>query len=295
MDNNDDLFANFLNRMDTFEEDPLTRKEEFSMGVFDKFLFDQQIQQIDQMSDQEAYIFIKENLEYITSRILNKQWEYPHILIREKYLRAFSKVLATMPVSASVRTCTNKICYDYLTSGLDDPNVKKVVLDLSRTVNYNQIQALIGVGIPSEIASILTLSRYSTINEEVNIKRLNFCICQQDPELMTVQNIVYIYEKLFDRIGELFKQTMFEYYTPEQELDLGSSFQEVYSTVSLAVLTIVNNMTISNIEKLIRGYIADWEYSGRPPVRFSLISLSADYSRIQRIVEVINAEGTFVP
>ena len=46
--------------------------------------------------------------------------------------------------------------------------------------------------------------------------------------------IVWIYEKLFDQVGELFEQTMFEYYSPEQELDLGNDFSEVYSTISLA-------------------------------------------------------------
>ena len=54
-------------------------------------------------------------------------------------------------------------------------------------------------------------------------------------------------------------------------------------------------MSMANIDRIIRSYIADWEYSGRPPVRFSLISLSADYSRIQTIVEIITKEGTYVP
>lgn len=281
--------------METLEVPELQRKEEFNMGVFDKFLFDQQVQSIDQMSDQDAYNLIKENIEYISVRILNKEWEWPQVLIKQKWLNAYSRVLSTMPVTHLVRVCTNKICYDYHTSGLDDPDVKTLVLHLSRTVNYPYIQALIGIGIPDSIASFLCLSRFSTMDETVNTRRLNFSICQQDPELMTVQHIVSIYEKLYDRVGDLFKQTMFEYYTPDQELDLGNDFQEIYSTVSLAVLTIVNNMTMANIEKLIRGYITDWEYIGRPPVRFSLISLSADYSRIQRIVEIITKEGTFVP
>jgi len=267
------------------------------MGVFDKFHFDNAIQNLDKMSDQEAFNFIKENIEYISTRILNKEWEYPEVLISGKYLQAYGRVIRSMPVTHTIRICTNKICYDYFTSNIvdKDPEIKKVVLEFSKIVNYNYIQALIGAGVPNDIACNLTMSRFSTINETVNIKRLNFSIAQQDPELMTVQRIVWIYEKLFDNIGELFKQTMFEYYTPEQELDLGNDFQEVYSTISLAILIIVNNMTMDNIDKLIRGYISDWEYIGRPPVRFSLISLSADYGRIQHVVESITREGIYVP
>ena len=297
--NTENPFEGFLSKMDNIKESELLRKEPFDMGVFDSFMFDQQIQNLDKLSDQDAYTFIKNNIEYISTTLLNNEWKYPMVLASDKFLRTYGRVISSMPISHSIRIATNKICYDYHTLREDqfpiNEETKRIVYDLSKTVNYPYIQALMGVGLPNDIACILTLCRFSTISEKVNIKRLNFHICKQDPELMTDQMIVYIYEKLFDRVGDLFKQTMFEYYTPEQELDLGQEFQEVYSTISLAILVIVNNMPMSSIDTLIRSYIDDWQYVGRPPVRFSLISLSGDYGRIQCIVERLTKEGIYVP
>ena len=292
-------FEGFFKGMENLEETPLRRKEEFDMGVFDTFMFEQQIQNLDRMNDQDAFNFIKNNIEYISTAIINKEWKFPMVLVSDKFLRVYARILASMPISHTIRLATNKICYDYNTISEEkfpkNEETKRAVLNLSKTVNYPYINSLMGIGLPNDVACNLALCRFSSIDETVNIKRLNFHICQQDPELMTTQMIIWIYEKLFDKVGDLFKQTMFEYYSPEEELDLGNDFQEIYSTISLAILVIVNNLTLSDIDKLIRGYIADWEYIGRPPVRFSLISLSADYSRIQRVVENITNEGTYVP
>lgn len=272
------------------------RKEEIDLGFFDQYQFDTFIRTLDQRSDIEVMNFLKVNLEFICNRILSNEWDCPDVLISDKFMRNFSQVLTTVNITHGMRVAANKICYDYLTSGITiDDNVKDKVLRLSRVVNYAYIQQLVGVGLDEVTASNLVLCRFSSIKEKINIRRLNFVICTKDPEVMTTQMIVYIYEKLFDRVGELFKETMWEYYTPDQEVELGNDFLEIYSTVSLAILTIVNNMPMASIEKIITGYVTDWEYIGRPPTRFSLISLSADYNRIQLVVEALTERGIYVP
>ena len=272
------------------------RKGEINLGFFDQYQFDTFIRTLDQRSDIEVMNFLKTNLEFICNRILSNEWDCPDVLISDKFMRNFSQVLTTVNITHGMRVAANKICYDYLTSGIMiDDNVKEKVLRLSRVVNYAYIQQLVGVGLDEVTASNLVLCRFSSIKEKINIRRLNFVICTKDPEVMTTQMIVYIYEKLFDRVGELFKETMWEYYTPDQEVELGNDFLEIYSTVSLAILTIVNNMPMASIEKIITGYVTDWEYIGRPPTRFSLISLSADYNRIQLVVEALTDRGIYVP
>ena len=272
------------------------RKEEINLGFFDQYQFDTFIRTLDQRSDIEVMNFLKVNLEFICNRILSNEWDCPDVLISDKFMRNFSQVLTTVNITHGMRVAANKICYDYLTSGITiDDNVKDKVLRLSRVVNYAYIQQLVGVGLDEVTASNLVLCRFSSIKEKINIRRLNFVICTKDPEVMTTQMIVYIYEKLFDRVGELFEETMWEYYTPDQEVELGNDFLEIYSTVSLAILTIVNNMPMASIEKIITGYVTDWEYIGRPPTRFSLISLSADYNRIQLVVEALTERGIYVP
>lgn len=273
-------------------------KEAFNLGFFDQYQFDCFITSLDTRSDAEVCSFLKQNLNFIANKIIQNQWEYPAVLISEKFLFNLGLVLAAIDsknIKQNVRVSVNKICYDYHTA---HPNEEHpTILNLAKIVNREVIDKMIGKcdGMTENLAANLALCRYSTMNEKVNIRRLNFVMCTKELEILTVQNIVYIYEILFDRIGDLFKETMWEYYSPEQEIDNGSEFGEIYSTISLAILTIVNNMTLQNIETLIRGYVSDWEYVGRPPVRFSLISISGDYPRVQMIVEKLRDEKIYVP
>ena len=288
--------VDILKQMLDFDPKPEQKEESFNMGFFDQYQFDTFIRTLDQRSDMEVMNFLRVNLDFICNRILSNEWDCPEVLISDKFMSNFTQVLTTVNITHGIRVAANKICYDYLTSGTNiDDDVKDKVLRLSKIVNFAYIQQLVGIGLDEVTASNLVLCRFSSIKEKINIRRLNFVICTKDPEVMTTQMIVYIYEKLFDRVGELFKETMWEYYTPDQEVDLGNDFLEIYSTVSLAILTIVNNMPMASIEKIITGYVTDWEYIGRPPTRFSLISLSADYNRIQMVVEALTDKGIYVP
>lgn len=284
-----------LKKLLNYSPEPV-KEESYNMGFFDQYQFDTFIRSLESRDDLSVMNFIQANMSYICNKILSSEWNFPEVLITEKFIKNFTNVLSRMNITHVIRLTANRICYDYLTSGMKlDQNIKDLLLKLSKIVNYAYIQQLVGIGLDETTASYLALSRFSSIREKINIRRLNFVICNKDPEIMDTQMIVYIYEKLFDRIGELFEETMFEYYTPDQELELGNDFFEIYSTVSLAILTIVNNMPMPDIKRLINSYINDWEYVGRPPVRFSLISLSADYSRIQSVVEELTEKGIYVP
>ena len=47
----------------------------------------------------------------------------------------------------------------------------------------------------------------------------------------------------------------------------------------------VNNMTIEDIDRLIRIFIDRWIALGRPETRFSLRALSGDFGRLRSVVE----------
>lgn len=285
-----------LNNLIEFSGDP-EMKEAFNLSFFDQYQFDSFITSLDRRSDDEVYSFLKQNLVFIVNCIVQNQWANPGVLVSEKFIRNFCRVISELKtISQNIRIAANKICYDFSTSGINDSNTRIAVMNLARAANNVMIQQLISIdGLDEPTASNLALCRYSSLNERTNVRRLNFVICTKDIEVMTVQTIVKIYEKFFDRVGTLFKETMWEYYTPEQKIDFGSDFSEIYSTISLALLTIVNNMTMVDIERLIRGYVSDWEYMGKPPVRFSLISISSDYGRVQQIVEMLREQKIYVP
>lgn len=245
------------------------------------------------LSDNEIIHLIKENIDSIVNDVLSNNIPYIHILFNKRFIANFIKVMHSIPIDYTKRVCCNKISYEYLCEDVKDEEVKKAFLNLSMVTNRDIVNSLISLGLDESLSAMLAMSRFSSVKEKINAERLNFVIAQEDPNLMTEQMIVYIYEKLFDKITDLFVATMLEVYSPEEQLRLGPDFMEVYGTIGLAVLTIVNNMPLENIKHVLISYATDWEYNGRHETRFSLRNLSADYSRISQVVHALLKEGYY--
>lgn len=247
------------------------------------------------LSEYELATVIKNNIESIADDIMNGDTFYSPYLVDPNFIKGFTRAISSIPIGYKERILCNRITYDYFTS--DNPNqmIKEQYLNISRIVNQDIIRKLQAIGLDENTACNLALCRYSSANEKTNVKRLNFAIYNRDPEVMTEQTIVWIYEKLFTSISDLFYATMFEVYHPDYQKELSENFLEIYGAVGLAVLCILNNMRSVDIQRVLVGYNSEWEYRGRPPVRFGLKSLSADYSRITRVVEYLASTGIDIP
>lgn len=254
-----------------------------------KQAFKMSIPEIDSMDDHVLSIHIKNNLDVISRNILDGDSDYALILMNAKFISCFIRAVSSVPIDYMLQLACNKITYDYFTSENPDPTIKQQYLNMSRIVNREAINRLISIGLDENTACNLALCRYSSSNEKTNVKRLNFAIYHRDPNIMTDQMVIWIYEKLFSRVSDLFIATMFEVYTEQQQVDFGENFMENYGTVGLAVLIILNNMTSENIKKVLIGYNEEWNFLGCPPVRFSLRALSADYARISKVVEYLDS------
>lgn len=260
-----------------------------------KNAFKLSIPSIDTMDEHNLAILIKNNLDIISKDIIDGDTAYAPLLTNPKFISSFIRAVNSVPIDYTLQIACNKITYDYFTSDNPDPSIKQQYLSMSRIVNREAINKLISIGLDENTACNLALCRYSSANEKTNVKRLNFAIYPRDPNIMTEQMIVWIYEKLFTRISDLFQATMFEVYNEQQQYEFGEDFMENYGTVGLAILVILNNMTSENIKKVLIGYEAEWQYNDYPMVRFSLHALSADYSRISRVVEYLTSEGKRIP
>ena len=254
---------------------------DFNVGYFDQYQFDTFIDSLDKRSDADVIKFFRSNLSYISERLLNNQWGDREVLTSDKFLRCYTQAVATMPVNGSIRIATNKVLYFILVNMNKAPmfsrdGLARQALDLGAVINAPYVEQLVSTcDFTKDIATDLCICRFSNIAEEVNVGRLNFAIESYGPTFMDEQTIIFIYEKLFDRIGSLFKWTMLEYYTPDQWVnELNDNFNETYSAISLAVLDIVNNMPMEAIRQVITGYATDWAQLDRPPTRFSLRALS---------------------
>jgi hypothetical protein len=251
---------------------------------------------LDSIMDYDLTNLIKTCIDQICSDILNQDNFYITLIQNHKFLDSFTKAISSIPIDNTRRLCVNKLTYDYLTlADKGDEYVKHRFVNLCAMINKVAIDRLIDLGIDMSTAVNMAMSRYSSMSEIVNVKRLNFVICNKDPEIMTEQMIIYIYEKLFNRITPLFEGAMFEYYTDEEADTLGDSFMTIYSAVSLAVLTILNNMTSIDIKKVLIGYSGKWFFEGKPMVRFSLHALSGDFDRINAVVDSLSKENVYLP
>ena len=267
-----------------------------SFDQLNRNIFNQSIPSIPQMDEHNLAILIKNNIDVIAMDILQNDQDYGPLFRDQKFISSFIRAINSIPIDYNTKLACNKITYDYFTSDNPDPNIKLQYLNMSRVVNREAINRLISIGLDENTACNLALCRYSSANERTNVARLNFAIYMRDPDIMTEQTIVWIYEKLFDRISDLFYATMFDCYTLRQQIDFGDNFVEVYGTVGLAVLVILNNMTSENIRKVLIGYAAEWEFAGYPQVRFSLHALSGDYSKITRVVDYLSSsDGKQIP
>lgn len=257
--------------------------------------FKNTVSDIPNMDEHHIAVLVKNNIDEIVDDILSGSIPYINIFSNTNFINGFIRAIGSIPISYKIRLACNKLTYDYLTSDNAIPEIKQKYLHISRVVNRSEINKLMPLGVDENTACNLVLCRYSSPNETTNVKRLNFALYHRDPNVMNEQMIVWIYEKLFDRISPLFYGTMFEVYSAQEEQDFGENFMEIYGTVSLACLDILNNMTSENIAKVLNGYVEDWEYQGKPIVRFSLRSLSGDYSRITRVVDHLIANGKYIP
>lgn len=281
--------ANFYNQI---VEQPSVKKVQVQLDY--RSNLKEKLSRFSSLEIHDQNTLLKNNLDVICEDILNNDITYASLLRSINFIDALDRVITAVPIEYKVQLAINKISYDYFTSENPDNKIKQLYLKLSKSVNSHYIKQLTALGLDETTASNFALCRFSSANETTNVKRLNFAMYCKDPIIMTDQMIVWIYEKLFNRIYDLFEATMFETYTKQQQDDFGSDFMEIYGTVGLAVLIILNNMRSEDIRRVLLKYSIAWEYS-HTPVRFSLHALSGDYSRISRIVDIMTAEGYNIP
>ena len=272
---------------------------ETNFNNMNKAAFKASLPMIGTIDEHSLSVLIKNNIDEIADDILSNKVPYADLFRDMRFISSFIRAISSIPIEYNVKLACNKLAYDYFTSDNPNSEIKKQYLNISRIINREEISKLVSIGLEENTACNLALSRYSSANERTNVKRLNFSMYHRDSTVMNEQMVVWIYEKMFSRISDLFYATMFEVYSTQEQDDFersfGESFLEVYGTVGLSVLTILNNMTSDNIRKVLLGYCEEWEFKNHPPVRFSLRSLSGDFSRISRVVDYLDTTGKYVP
>lgn len=255
---------------------------------------------LDNLSDQDLYNLIYKTYNYLLDEMfIAKNGELIKFLYtNSRFLMAFNSVLGRPDIKLSYLQTIycNKLAYDYFTArGDKDSYIKDLLVNLVKTVNRSVTPSLIGLGLNEELVAYLVNARYSSLKENIQVKRLNVIIMNQPSEVMTVQMIVNIYGKLFDRITPLFDGIMYDYWPSDQFIS--HEMEDVYATINIAILEIVNNLPEDIMYHLLRNFRETYDLVNlNKKIRFNIYSFSAeDYPRLDYTLGLLRQEGIMLP
>lgn len=260
-----------------------------------------------ELSDEELYTFLRSNYKEVLKSIYDMtEPEYLKYFTTIKFLNALITVVNQFPITEEVMIYCNKIVYDYITFKGMKNDIAEIMITLSKTVNKTSILLLKGIGLSEQLAAYIALAARSSVTETVNIRRVNCIIAtsvsdmwadldDEDAMVEAEQLIVKIYEKLFTRLTILFEATMFDVYDQNAEW-MTEKVSIMYSLTSMAVLRILNSFPLVDIRKVLISYNEACfmlSQNNRRP-RFSLHNLSADFNRINTVIESLKQEGVYI-
>lgn len=256
--------------------------------------------QLDELSDEDAYRLICHTYPYILDEMfISKNMDLiKYLYTNSRFIMIFTNVLSRPEVKLTYLQMVycNKLAYDYFTArGDKDDYIRSLLINMIKTVNRQITPGLIGLGLSEDHAVYLTNARFSSLKESIQVKRLNVIIMNQSSDTMTLQMIINIYGKLFDRITPLFDGIMYDYWPQEQFIT--RDMEEIYATINVAILEIVNNLPEDIMYHLLKNFYDSHQLINlNKRVRFNIYSFCQDdYPRLYYTLEVLKHEGINLP
>lgn len=270
----------------------------------------QSIDTIDTMSNQEVSNFVSRNYKKILSAAFSSEADsakYISKLQDTRVLDAFIELFSNNRPEQLTMVQINTICYHYITLPKErqDQDVLYRMMHLSSVINSRLMHILIGYGLPQNLASMILIARFSDMNINICVRRVNFIIITSSKELMTEDMIEKIFRVLYDcmnnfpRIYSSFMLDVIPEYNEEDENTfwITEDVQDIDSYIGLVVLNILDSLPSQMIRNTLVQYSEGMNtiYSAKP-TRFSLRTLSNDYYRINSVISQIEAnEGVYLP
>lgn len=256
---------------------------------------------IDNMSDREAYKIVSEYYDTILTIIFDNMYNTNSDLRKKaieiftvpKFIISITQAMYSITPSHVTRRRLNKMCYDYLVLEGEhhkDGYVSGLLMTLSKTVNRDRIPVLCTIPLSEDLASMLSLARYSSEKDVTNVKRLNRVLMVQPLNTITEQKIIDIYLALFDHILPLFTGVMLDVVSPQT---LNEDDAEIYGLITLAILDIMEELPLADIKKGLILFDQDRKIQyPDSPLRINLESCSeADYPRLLTAIDSLKREG----
>lgn len=234
------------------------------------------------------------NMDYFNDpgsrEVFQRIWTNKSFL-RNLFILLDSNKLYRDKIILSDITSINHTVYDYMVSENADDEIKLLMFDIAKVIDYVYILKLCTI-MPMETARLMSLAKFSSFDKKVSVERLNSVICKSGIDF-TEENIIYIFSVFYsDRFSILFNVLM----TTKQEQFEERIHKKIYDMISMALLDILNSMTSDDIYKVLYNYASYIELCvPDTEIRFSLRSLSDDYNRINAMIDELLEKGVSIP
>lgn len=249
----------------------------------------QKINDIDNLNENEIkQIILRQHAMILNYDLFLKSDETRRVaqklFTNKRFLKLFNDIIGLIDLSQDEIICANKLAYDYYVSPGNDKEISELLLMISYQINSILVIKLSGkLGING--ARILSMISNSSFKEEKNIHRVNTFLVRCGVEL-SIQDVIDIYCILYDRFTRPFVYSMLEVKR--------SDFDEIqlknFDTISIALLTIITNMTSQDIKSVMLEYGYTLKLlQPESQLRFS-IKKATSWTRIVKVIEALELE-----
>lgn len=281
----------------TKKKDEVYINVDFSNNIFvapenikDKFA------NLNQMSDEQIYNIFVQYLDTILDSIFRvRDPQMIQLFTDQRFITIITRAAHSMQFTDTQKKRCNKLVYDYVVKSHDrDEMTHDLLVEFSRAVNKDVIPKLCGFGLSSKTAAKIAMARYSSEKEILNTKRLNKIIVKEPYQIMTEQMIVNIYCALYTSALDMFEGVMYDVVSYQS---MNNNSIEVYGTITLAVLDILDQLPMNIIKEVLRRFSENYfMLHADSALRFNIESFSPeDYPRINSMLIQLENEGITFP
>lgn len=268
-------------------------------SVMTPYVLEEKLSNISNMTNNELYEVLM--LAYPT--ILNKTFIeknkaiIANLFMNERFVSIFSQVLTnvTIPFTNDQKTNCNRLIYDYIVYNGDkkSKHVMEILYKVGKTINRDMVPIMCSLGLNEQLAIDLIIARFSTKDEYLGMQRVNVVIINSDISIMTEQMIVWIYEKLFDHLTQMFEGIMFDVWNEDDFIN--EDKEEIYGLINLAILDILQDAPMKSIISVISSFAQDRYYVySKHPIRFNIKAISvSDYGRVIEAIDHVEKDRGF--
>ena len=294
------MFEDYMSKL--YEEPAIQPKyETLTIGntVMTPYILEEKLSNISNLSNRDLYEILM--LSYST--ILNRNFIdknkaiIARLFTNERFVSIFSQTLNSVPIpfTEDQKISCNKLIYDYIVynGNKKSKSIMSILYKIGKTINRDMVPILCALNLPERTAIDLIIAAFSTSNEFLAMQRVNVVIMNNDIDIMTEQMIVWIYEKLFNHLTQMFEGIMFDVWNEDDFIN--EDKEEIYGRINLAILDILQEAPMKFIVSVISSFSQDRYYvHSKDPIRFNIKSISvSDYGRIIKAIDIVENERGF--